>query len=205
MVRRIHTLSALAACALTFAQASAFADVNTYDFSTVQGVVTPVTIGLATFSSPSDPGAFTFGPNAGLYTNLGAYVLSEAGFGGATLNIAFSAPQTAVSFDFSLGDFFSSASNGPDTLTVTPNVGSASTATASLVGSDYYPEGTFTLTSATAFSSIAITSAGAYPITIADMTSTSAAPVPEADSYTMMLCGLGMIGAIARRKKRSAA
>jgi PEP-CTERM motif len=204
MVRRIHTLSALAACALTFAQASAFADVNTYDFSSVQGVVTPTTIGLATFSSPSDPGAFTFGPNTGFYTELGPYVLSEAGFGGATLNVAFSAPQTAVTFDFSLGDFGSSATNGPDALTVTPNVGSASTATALPVTGDFFPEGAFTLTSATAFSSIAITSGGAYPITIADMTSTSAALVPEADSYAMMLCGLGVIGAIARRKKRIA-
>jgi len=197
MISRIHTLSVLVAAILSFSAASAFADVS-YDFSTVQGEVTPTTINGATFSSPSDPGAFTFGPNAGLYTNLGSYVLSEAGFGGATLNIAFATQQTGIGFDFSLGDFFASGSFGPDTLTVTTNTGSILTATASPVGSDFYPEGTFSLTGATPFTSIAISSAAAYPLTIADMTT---APVPEADTYALMGLGLGVVSLLARRRK----
>jgi len=202
MFRHIHTLTAVAAFALSLGSASAFAGTNTYDFGSVQGAATPTTIGLATFSSSSDPGTFTFGPNTGLYTNLGAFTLSEAGFGGATLNIAFSAPQTAVNFNFSLGDFFASASNGPDTLTLKTNTGTTVTATALPVGGDFYPEGTLNLSGTNSFSSVAISSSAAYPITIADMTSITAA-VPEPGEYMLMLMGFGLTGFFAVRRKNN--
>ena len=201
MFRHINILAAVTALALSLGSASAFAgNTNMYDFSTVNGAVTPTTIGLATFSSSSDPGAFTFGSNAGLYTNLGAYTLSEAGFGGAILDISFAAPQTAVQFNFALGDMF--ASLGNDTLTLTTytgtTVGTTVTATASQVAGDFYPEGVLSF-SGSSFSSIAISSSAAYPITIADLTSVTA--VPEPSEYMLMLMGIGLTGVFAARRK----
>lgn len=200
MFRHINILTAVAAFALSLGSASAFAgNANMYDFSTVNGAVTPTTIGLATFSSSSDPGAFTFGPNAGLYANLGAYTLSEAGFGGAILDISFAAPQTAVQFNFALGDMF--ASLGNETLTLTTNTGTIVTATAAIpTGSgDFYPEGVLSLSGINSFSSVAISSSTAYPITIADLTSVTA--VPEPSEYMLMLMGIGLTGVFAARRK----
>jgi hypothetical protein len=104
MSHRTHIFTAVAACALALAATASNA--TTYDFSSVpQGTTaTPTTINGATFSSSSDPGAFTFGPNGGLFSSLGPNVLSSAGVP-ATLNIAFSTAQTGLSFDAAMGDF----------------------------------------------------------------------------------------------------
>ena len=140
------------------------------------------TIGLATFSSPSDPGAFQFGPNAGLFSDLGPFVLSSAG-NVAELDITFAVPQDTLSFDFALGDFLASGSAGPDTLTVTPDGGAPVVFDANPVNGDFFPEGSATIANDGDFTEVSITSA--YPIDVADMTS-----VPEPASMSLIGAGL---------------
>lgn len=191
MVRRVHAIAAIAACAISLGALPALA--GAYDFSAdaTAGVVTPATIGLATFSSPSDPGAYTFGPNGGLFSALGPFVLSSGGTT-AVLDIAFAEDQHAVTFDFALGDFL--ASGGGDVLTVTTNTGVVLPVTATLVGSDFFPEASVSLSGVSPFSSIAISSP--YAIVIADLTS-----VPEPASMTLL--GGGLLALMATRRRRS--
>jgi hypothetical protein len=197
MVRRIHAATAVAACILSFAAAPAFAGTTLYDFSTAAkgSVATPATIQGATFSSPSDPGAYTFGPNAGLFSALGGSVLSSSGVV-ATLDIGLPGGAKTITFNYALGDFL--GLGGGDTLTVTTNTGVTQTVTASLVGSDFFPEGSFiSLGGLGDFTSVAITSA--YPIVIADLTA-----VPEPASIVLVGAGLLGLGAVRRSTSRAA-
>jgi hypothetical protein len=210
MSHRILALALAAACAATFAVAPAHAD-TIYNFDPVSGqsVGTAGSVSIlgsdgattATFSS-SDPtptglgGAFTFGPNGGSYSQLGNTVLSSNGFSGETLSVSFSQAQTGVSFDFASGDAFN-ATGGADILTLTTNTGGVYTATATL-GSDFYPEGVFSISGIGPFTSFTITqSAAGSPdtTTIADFK--SIAPVPLPATVWLLLGGLGLI---ARRR-----
>ncbi len=209
MSHRIYALTAVAAYGLTLAAAQASA--TTYDFSTVLGQVTSPTTTLngATFSSPSDSatgGTFTFGPNAGLYTNMGPYVLSSTGnavLGVSTeLDVSFSQAQTGLSFSYAIGDFLQS--NGGDTLTVKTNTGFTETLTNAAIPagtSDLYPQGLFNLAAAAPFTSVQIfssDSAGVEDLAIADMTST---PVPLPASVWLFASAIAGFGLkrIARR------
>src|SRR5579883_1420795 len=208
MSQRVPFSAAIAACALSFVGAASFADTVSYDFTPVAGtgngdgatLTSPVTVQgsvsgqSATFSSAVG-NTYQFGPNAGLYSTLGANVLSEAGFEGASLNIAFSSAQTGISFDFALF-------NPGDVLTLTTNTGASLNVTAQSVAGDLYPEALFNLVGATPFTSVTIASnvasASPVPITIADLQTT---PVPVPAPVYLLASGLLGMGVASRRRR----
>jgi len=195
MVRPLHALAVIAACALSFGASQSFAATTSYDFSSVSGSSTPESIGIATFSSPSDPGAYTFGSNGGLFSTLGSYVLGANGTTATELDISFASPQTAVSFGFGLVDLL--ALNGNDNLDVALNHGPPHLFGTTIPGSDLFPQGTVTLTSIAYFTSVEITSANpANTIVIADLFLT-----PEPAS--MAVLGAGLAGLLAARRRRA--
>jgi hypothetical protein len=201
MSHRIHALATLAAGALCLGTAARAGTIN-YDFDSVSGSATPTTLQGATFSSPSDPGAFSFGPNGGLYSTLGNTVLSSAGVA-ATLDISFASAQTGISFDFANGDYTipGVVGNGNDTLTLTTNTGYTQTVSATVPtgsGNDAYPQGFFNLVSAPAFTSVTITTqdaAGPESLAIADLTTS---PVPLPPGLLLLASGLFGVGALRR-------
>lgn len=206
MSTQIHA-SMCAACALALVATASHA--TTYDFSTLpqDTTVTPLTLNGATFTASNDPGGFTVGPNTGLYSTLGASVLSSAGVA-ATLNISFATAQSGISFDAATGDFF--ASNGGDTVTVNAYNGTTLVASQSITpvipsgSGDFYPQGFFSLASGAAFTSVSIgaaDAAGAESLVIAELATT---PVPLPAAFWMFLSGLGGALGFARRRKVAA-
>jgi hypothetical protein len=198
----IRALALTAACALALAASAANAD--TYDFSTLpQGTtVTPLTLNGATFTASNDPGGFTVGPNAGLFSTLGSSVLSSGGVA-ATLNIAFSTAQLGISFDVGMGDFL--AANGSDAVTVNTYNGTSLVSSQALTpviptaSGDFYPQGFFSLVTGGPFTSVTISAAdgaGAESFAIAEL-ATATVPLPA--TLWMLLSGLGGGLAFARR------
>ena len=202
------------ACALSIAATAANAG-STYDFGSVVGQSTggtvPLTVGDATFSSPSDAangGEYTAGPNGGLYSTLGANVLSSSGnaaFGNSTeLDISFATSQTSLNFAYAIGDFLQL--NGGDSLTVTTNGGYSQTFTsASMPAGDMYPQGLFSLLNTGAFTTVSIvatenTSATNTAAIPADLAISNLNTVPLPPSLVLFVGGLAGLGFAARRK-----
>jgi hypothetical protein len=207
MSYRVHAATAAAACVLSLAATASRA--TTYDFSTLpqDTTVTPFTLNGATFTASNDPGGFTVGSNGGLYSTLGASVLSSAGVP-ATLNIAFSTAQTGISFDAAMGDFL--AGNGSDSVTVSEYNGAQLVASQSITpaipngSGDLFPQGFFSLAAGGPFTSVTISAAdaaGAESLAIAELSST---PVPLPAAFWMLLSGLGGAARFVRRHTKVA-
>jgi hypothetical protein len=204
MFYRSYALATVAAVGLSLGTAAHAAII--YDFDSVSGDSTPTTLQGATFSSPSDPGAFTFGPNSGLYGTLGSTVLTSDG--AVTLGISFAQQQTGISFNFANGDILQL--DGGDSLTLTTNTGYSTTVTAmsipatgcGAVGtlSCDYPEGVLTLAGLTPFSSVSISAAdalGGQSFAIGNLETT---PVPLPGALLLLASGLAGLRTLRRTR-----
>ena len=184
----------VAACALTLAAPSAFAGVTSYDFASVSGQSTPATIGIASFTSPSDPGTFTFGSNGGVFSTLSDTTLADLSTSAHELDIHFSAPQDAISFAFGLVDLLSL--NGNDNLYVALDNGTPVSFSSAIPDTDLFPQGFVNLTSATSFTSIEITSAN--PLNTFSIGNLTTVPEPA----SMAVLGAGFTALVGVRRRR---
>jgi hypothetical protein len=223
MMKNTHTLMAVVAVALSIAASTSLASTVSYDFDPVSGqsfgsgaANASVTLGDATFTQANAATAtydFAFGPNGGLFSNIGggsATVLSTGGYAGAnpsgapaSLTISFASTVYGLSFNFANSDVYFSP-NGGDLLTATINGTPVATATPtySATNGDLYAEGSFAYFNANGFSSITLTStdaAGAEDLVLGDLNSFTT-PVPLPAGIWLLGGGLAAVGCTRRRR-----
>jgi hypothetical protein len=223
MLKKTQILTVAAAVALSMAALPSFADTVTYDFDPVSGQSfgagsgnTSVTVGNATFTQANAAQAsysFAFGPNSGLFSNIGGgsgTVLSTGGNASVTpsgapasLTISFASTVYGINFNYANSDFF--GSNGGDTLTAT--IGGttvvANPVSTYSANNDLFAEGAFAYTNANGFNSITLTStdaAGAEDLVLGDL-STQTTPVPLPSS--LLLFAGGLLGLCGLRRRSS--
>jgi hypothetical protein len=176
---------ASAAPSYTILFSSLLNDENAFSVSTPGG-------NSVTFDSPSGADTFDVASVAGLFQGFSVGLGDYESFSGDTLTLTFTKPiGGAVSFPFGIEDAFGTF--GPDTLTITPNVGTAVTDTTSLDSLTLSePEGRAFI-SAPGATVLTITTSG-NPFAIGNIT------VPE--PFSLSILGVGIAGLAAARRRR---
>jgi hypothetical protein len=198
----------IAAAALTTSAIPAAAAVVLYDFEN-QPIFTETPFTLtsggvsAAFAGPSavDPGAFGIASNfpspTGFQYRLmsGDFLTIGSAFGasGSPLTITFSAPISAIRFDFALDDPAHTTS-----LSFTTSAGGTANAMGSLTAVYRYPEGTLSF-AGSPFTSLTLQS-NAIDFQIDNLQVTTA-PVPEPASLLLMGLGLPLIPLLIRHRQ----
>ena len=146
----------------------------------------------------SVPGSFFVQSNTGAaaaFPTLGAYVLVNSNFDGASLTFTFTAPQTDFSAGFATADFGAP----PSLLTLTAFRAGAVVGSASAAGAPdpFAPEGVIGFSGA-AFDSISLSDGGALSFAVGTI------QVPEPGSAGLLAGALGLLGlAFAGRRSRA--
>jgi hypothetical protein len=211
LLRLLTAAAAFSAMAL----GTAHAETDSFNFNSLDPDVTGTLTGTpfnltsgtvtATFSSPSDPGAFFVLSPAGFLSFTDDVLISDPDNGPATLEVDFSQPLSSFTGDFAtLGD-------GALTLTALSGPGGAVVGTSSETGTvsvtdpvDFpYPEGTIAFSGGT-FSSIILSDVTDPAFALGDFSVTTAAThVPEPSTLALMGLGLAAVAIFGRRRPRT--
>jgi hypothetical protein len=197
-------LIALLALALLAPIASAAPIVYTFESPQFTAGQTTPLAGVAPNSGPASfLATFTSAPNAGAFSIInfqptpqfsGLSLFEPLGSAGNTLTVSFNAPITDVSLNF--------ATNGAGSITLTTPVGSATQASANIGGT--FPGGLLSFSSATPFTTLALTAAtpGNAPVEFAiDNLTVNAAPTAVPEPATFAVFGVLAVSALGLRRR----
>jgi hypothetical protein len=211
VLRILTVVAALSAVAFGTAQAQTTASFNFNSLDPdVTGNITGTPFKLtsggvtATFSSPSDPGAFSVLSPAGFLSFTDDVLISDPSNGPATLEVDFSQPLSSFTGDFATfgdGALTVTALSGPGGALVGSN---SATGTLSVTDPvDFpFPEGTVTFNGGT-FSSIILSDSTDPAFALGDFSVTTAPThVPEPSTLTLMGLGLAAAAIFGRRRTR---